>query len=171
MGLVAPWHVGSSQARDWRHISCIGRWNLYHWATGEALQYILTFIFFCNCPYFFIWILSSPRAASVLCVSIRVHLSVSFSFWWVDMQSELTETVKDEILALITKPQEGWSGPHAWVNPRVVCNSYTDPGSKPRRRCLELDASRFPSLAWNLVIGHFHIRGTPTRKVRLFFGF
>ena len=28
---------GSSQPRDWTHISCIGRWILYHWATGEAL--------------------------------------------------------------------------------------------------------------------------------------
>ena len=27
---------GSSQPRDWTHISCIGRWVLYHWATREA---------------------------------------------------------------------------------------------------------------------------------------
>ena len=26
----------SSQPRDWTHISCIGRWILYHWATREA---------------------------------------------------------------------------------------------------------------------------------------
>ena len=25
---------GSSQPRDWTHVSCIGRWILYHWATA-----------------------------------------------------------------------------------------------------------------------------------------
>ena len=30
---------GSSQARDWTHISCIGRWILYHSATWEALLF------------------------------------------------------------------------------------------------------------------------------------
>ena len=36
MGLVAPLHVGSSPIRDQTHISCIGRWMPYHWATREA---------------------------------------------------------------------------------------------------------------------------------------
>ena len=27
---------GSSWPRDWTHISCIGRWILYHWVTQEA---------------------------------------------------------------------------------------------------------------------------------------
>ena len=35
-GLVALWHVGSSQIRDQTHVSCIGRWILYHGATREA---------------------------------------------------------------------------------------------------------------------------------------
>ena len=35
-GLVAPQHVGSSWTRDWTHVSCIGRWILYHWTTREA---------------------------------------------------------------------------------------------------------------------------------------
>ena len=30
---------GSSWPRDWTHISCIGRWILYHWATREALNF------------------------------------------------------------------------------------------------------------------------------------
>ena len=29
-GLVASQHVGSSQIRDQTHVSCIGRWILYH---------------------------------------------------------------------------------------------------------------------------------------------
>ena len=28
----------SSQPRFWAHVSCIGRWILYHWATWEALD-------------------------------------------------------------------------------------------------------------------------------------
>ena len=35
-GLVVLHHVGSSQIRDWTHVSCIGRWILCHWATREA---------------------------------------------------------------------------------------------------------------------------------------
>ena len=29
---------GSSQAREWTHVPCIGRWILYPWATWEAHQ-------------------------------------------------------------------------------------------------------------------------------------
>ena len=35
-GLVALWHVGSSQIRNWNCVSCIGRQILYHGATREA---------------------------------------------------------------------------------------------------------------------------------------
>jgi len=34
--LVASQPVGSSCIRDQTHVSCIGRWTLYHWATREA---------------------------------------------------------------------------------------------------------------------------------------
>ena len=37
--LVPPWHVGSSQIRDQSHVSCIGKWIIYHWATREAPQF------------------------------------------------------------------------------------------------------------------------------------
>ena len=36
MGPAVPWHVGSSQIRDWTHVSCIGRWIPIHCATREA---------------------------------------------------------------------------------------------------------------------------------------
>ena len=36
MGLVAPWHIGSSWERDAAHAPRIGRWVLHHWATGAA---------------------------------------------------------------------------------------------------------------------------------------
>ena len=35
-GLVAPWHVGTSQTRDRTHVPCIGRRILYHWTTRET---------------------------------------------------------------------------------------------------------------------------------------
>ena len=41
MGLVVPWHVGSSQTRDGT-LTCIGRLILNHWTTGEV-------------PYIFVW--------------------------------------------------------------------------------------------------------------------
>ena len=38
-GLVATWHVGSSQTRARTHVPCIGRRILNHCATREALPY------------------------------------------------------------------------------------------------------------------------------------
>ena len=37
-GLVALWHVGSSQSRDRNHVPCIGRQILNHLITREALE-------------------------------------------------------------------------------------------------------------------------------------
>ena len=31
-----PSSRGSSWSRDWSHVSCVGRWILYHWVTGEV---------------------------------------------------------------------------------------------------------------------------------------
>ena len=38
MGLVALWHVGSSQTRDRTCVPFIGRWILNHCTTGKALR-------------------------------------------------------------------------------------------------------------------------------------
>ena len=35
-GLVAPWHVESSQTRDGTHVLCIGRWILSHQTTRKV---------------------------------------------------------------------------------------------------------------------------------------
>ena len=40
-GLVALQHVGSSQIRNPTHVSCIGKWMLYHWAIREASETVL----------------------------------------------------------------------------------------------------------------------------------
>ena len=49
MGLVAPWHVGSSWTRAQTHVPCIGRRILNHCATREALL-------FPSCLIFPLWI-------------------------------------------------------------------------------------------------------------------
>ena len=41
MGLVALWHVGSSQTRARTHVPCIGRQILNHCATREARYYCI----------------------------------------------------------------------------------------------------------------------------------
>ena len=41
IGLVVPWHVGSSWTRDQTYVSCIGRWILYHQPTREAICHFL----------------------------------------------------------------------------------------------------------------------------------
>ena len=41
MGLVAPWHVGSSWIRDQTHFSCFGRQILHYWATREVHCFVL----------------------------------------------------------------------------------------------------------------------------------
>ena len=40
----------SSQPKDQTHVSCIGRWILHHWATGEA-QFNLYNLLFIQQPY------------------------------------------------------------------------------------------------------------------------
>lgn len=103
---------------------------LHRWMCSKhnaLLKYILTCIFFCNCPCLAIWIISFPRAAPT---SFFFHKSVhigQFSFHCkrLETHSELTQKVKGEALAPVTKPQEPWGWPHAWMGWGLACNSYT----------------------------------------------
>ena len=45
MSSIAPRHVGCSQTRNRTHVSCTGRQILYHWATWEALHFLLSFLY------------------------------------------------------------------------------------------------------------------------------
>ena len=45
---VAPWHVGSSQTRDWTRVPCIGRQTLKRWTTTEVPLHI----YFLNRKFF-----------------------------------------------------------------------------------------------------------------------
>ena len=52
-GLVALWHVGSSQTRDRIHVPCIGRRILNHRATKEVLKIVLLELIKTNTNIFF----------------------------------------------------------------------------------------------------------------------
>ena len=62
MGLVALRHMGSSWARDGTHVSCIGRWIIYHWAIREAHGFLLEwsgYRLFPSCALPWPWVLES----------------------------------------------------------------------------------------------------------------
>ena len=64
-GLVAPWHMGSSQVRDRTRVSCFDRRILYHWAIRKAP--LLSSVHFSFFP--------SP-ASALLPQSVSSHLSL-----------------------------------------------------------------------------------------------
>ena len=68
-GLVAPWHVGSSQTRARTRVSCIGRQILNHCATREAPVYF----FPCFCLLLF-YLIYSPGAPAGLCIHFCLFL-------------------------------------------------------------------------------------------------
>ena len=74
-GLVAPWHVGSSQTRTRTRVSCIGRQTLNHCATREALQDVFDYG----------WISSLVNSKKELMCktkySLRLHYSFIFCLW------------------------------------------------------------------------------------------
>ena len=56
MGLVAPWHVGSSGARARTRVPCIGRWILNHCATREIQVYYSILTKRNSGPAFCLWL-------------------------------------------------------------------------------------------------------------------
>ena len=63
---IAPWHVRSSQIKDWACVSCIGRKILYHWATREACFFVLFLNSFCKVFCLFVcfsqkWVHRAPH--------------------------------------------------------------------------------------------------------------
>ena len=73
-GLVVWWHMGSSQTRDWTHVSCvscIGMQILDHWVTREALfsfSYFFSLqIFYCK-PVFILNGKKNSFLLSLVCI-------------------------------------------------------------------------------------------------------
>ena len=83
-GLVAPWHVGSSQTRARTRVPCIGRQTLNHCATREAHSFFLN-KFICLFIYFWLcWVFVAVCRLSLVAVS-RGYSSLwcaGFSLSW-----------------------------------------------------------------------------------------
>ena len=90
---------GSSQTRDQTHVSCISRWALYLWVTGETLymdEYMCAYTCICSmCIFMYIAICVCMNICYIcmfLCIYIYVHTQFTFSdipfsfcfpaFWW-----------------------------------------------------------------------------------------
>ena len=75
-GLVAPWHVGSSQTRARTRVPCIGRQILNHCATREAPAPLL---FTCFILFFFLLLYRNTSGLSKL---FRIQTILSLVFQW-----------------------------------------------------------------------------------------
>ena len=53
-GLVAPWHVGSSQTRDQTPVPCIGWWILNHWTPREVPKGLILCVFYLIKKYWWV---------------------------------------------------------------------------------------------------------------------
>ena len=70
-GLVAPWHVASSQTRDRTDVPCIARWSLNHWTTREALWFSI----------FYLKLLQNSGYIA-LCYTIVQYILVAYGRCW-----------------------------------------------------------------------------------------
>ena len=92
MGLVAPWHVGSSRTRARTCVPCIGRWILNHCAPGKSqficflkkLNYLFICLFICLCLVFVV-----VRGLSLVADSGGYSLlrCAGFSWWLLLLRS------------------------------------------------------------------------------------
>ena len=69
VGLVASWHVGSSQTRAWTHVPCIGKWILNPWTAREVPPLLFFCMWTSSCSITICWrdYLRSIILPSLLC--------------------------------------------------------------------------------------------------------
>ena len=73
---------GSSQPKDWTHVSCIGRWILYHWATREVIWYPFPWQITCSTmlcflvSVFWLWIFWATKHSD-----FNLYFHIFFSVW------------------------------------------------------------------------------------------
>lgn len=134
------------------------------------LKCILTCIFFCNCPYSSIWIISSLRIAPMSCFSIKLYLSVLFLFQVIETQRKLTQWK----VKLQANHKKGGAGlMHEWAQEWLVtcpqsglCSSQGFPWN--------FTPSGFPAWlgTWLLATSKWQSHSSwQVRKERLFFSF
>ena len=123
--LVISFSMGSSWLRDWTHISCIGRWILYPWATREA-----------QCVVYRLSKIVSKDYKFTSSLLIRLFLSLRFSFffklyWWTFMcpQPLTPWTVTQQaLLPMGFSLQEYWSK-FPFPSPGELSNPGIEPTS------------------------------------------
>ena len=80
MGLVIPWHVGSSRTRDQIRVPCIGRWILNHCTTREVPHFSdLSPQIFIYCPWIFFLSITFQSSFSMPFCSLW---AIVFSYAW-----------------------------------------------------------------------------------------
>ena len=75
-GLVALWHVGSSQTRDWMHVPCIGRQIPNHCTTREVPWMIILL------RISYMWWITSLLLLSRLCLYLWLS-TIWYALVWV----------------------------------------------------------------------------------------
>ena len=96
MGLVAPWHVGSSRTRAQTRVPCIGRRILNHCATREAQHFV------------------SKGLALNISVEPASWSSVLYLFW--RSAHSHTRHGAPRLMSLTGPPAQGSEGPHSPCN-------------------------------------------------------
>ena len=78
MGLVAPWHVGSSRTRAQTHVACIGRWILNHCATSHVSMPVLFKNFFIEIQLIYNVVLVSDALQCDSVIHIYIYSFLEF---------------------------------------------------------------------------------------------
>ena len=136
----------SSRPRDWTHVSCIGRWILYHWATREA--HLCVCVCVCvlvppSCPT-----LCDPMDCSLPVSSVHGILQARILEWVAILFSRVSSQPRD-------RPRV------SWIEGRFFTS---EPLGKPRTATQKGDSSLAsrafnPSLCLCWALGH-----SPSRK-------
>ena len=92
---------GSSQLRNWTHVSCIGRWILYHWAklylnyTSFSINFLLYSRILSRIPHYLCEFSSLPICNSFFFLSLMIlcfwsELNTIQFFCWMSLSLSLS---------------------------------------------------------------------------------
>ena len=93
MGLVAMWHVESSQPKDRTQVPCIGRCILNHWTTREVPHLTLNGLLCC---------ISFINYSFVVVVQSLGHVLLFVSPWTAAHQASLSFTISQNLLKFMS---------------------------------------------------------------------
>ena len=131
---------GSCPPRDWTHVSCIGRWVLYHWAIREAPSHLLE------------WpkskTLAIPNAGRDLEPQERSYIAGRNAKWYSHFRRQLGSFLQSYILTIWSCNFIPWYL-SKWVKNFCPHNTlYTDVYSSFIHNCQHLEATKMPFNRW-----------------------